>query len=208
MIEEWCSMRSRYFILAPDGSHLPATREGWAEWAERTEVDPVTLTEIVPRPGSLPPLMAWLPAHTPRRASQKLATRSKARSLRSIERVTRRLRATRRFFPGTLPIAARPANNETRSVRPNPGLNHLSGPAHRCRFCPTVRVKIDVASDDHAASAMVSGSGLSRTVPTGVQLRVERDQRWGRRRRARSYTPWRCSKTTRSSPKWRWSGVA
>jgi hypothetical protein len=41
-------MRSRYFILAPDGEPMPATREGWAEWADRTNVDPIAITEIEP----------------------------------------------------------------------------------------------------------------------------------------------------------------
>jgi hypothetical protein len=42
-------MKRRYFILAPDGEPLPATREGWIEWADRSDLDPVDMTEI--RPG-------------------------------------------------------------------------------------------------------------------------------------------------------------
>lgn len=42
-------MKRRYFIIAPDGEPLPATREAWIEWADHSELDPVDMTEI--RPG-------------------------------------------------------------------------------------------------------------------------------------------------------------
>lgn len=38
--------RKRYFILAPDGGHVPATYAGWADWADRTDLEPVAVSDV------------------------------------------------------------------------------------------------------------------------------------------------------------------